>query len=299
MNELLAGHSSLNELLETAWEVRNRHFPSVIQFDYPEGTPAISLTGADCDLNCSHCGGHYLKGMLDKPKAEQKLARKPAKSCLISGGCNHQGTVDTGKEIAWVQNLREQLTGNQRINMHVGLVEGEQLTQVAQLADVVSFDIVGDDQTIREVYHINKTAYDYEQCYQELCKHVKVIPHICIGLRGGELGHELKALQMLKTNGVDALVFIVFIPTKGTHYENKQPPVLEQTVELLARARIMFPDIPISLGCMRPKGSYRAKLDYLSVLAGVNRLVIPTSPTKLLVKRKGLQVTLGEECCIL
>jgi uncharacterized radical SAM superfamily protein len=291
--------SQLLELLDTCREVRTKHFPNSIQFDYPAGTPAISITGTDCDLNCAHCGGHYLQGMLDKDAAMNRLQNIPSKSCLISGGCNHQGAVDISQEIASIKAIKNSLIGKQRINMHVGIVEGEQLEQVVQLANVVSFDIVGDDQTIEEVYRTGHSATDYENCYKELKQRVTVIPHICIGLRGGQLGHEMEALQMLQRQGTEAIVFIVFIPTKGTEYADCSPPDLLKTIEIIAKARLMFPDIPIALGCMRPKGSYRAKLDYLSVLAGINRLVIPTSPAKQLVKTLGYQITIGEECCVL
>jgi uncharacterized radical SAM superfamily protein len=61
------------------------------------------------------------------------------------------------------------LKGRHRYNFHVGLVSEEEIKALAPLADVVSFDFVGDDATIRETLKLHKQVADYVNCYQVCC----------------------------------------------------------------------------------------------------------------------------------
>lgn len=287
------------ELIIKAREVHNQHFPRSITYDYPAGTPAISLTGPACGLNCAHCGGHYLESMLTPSEAKNQLRHKAYQSCLISGGCDILGAVNSKSDTSLIQEIKSLLAGRQAINMHVGLIEGEEIDHVLATADIVSYDIVGDDATISEVYGTDKKTQDYEELYLKLKKQIPVAPHICIGLRGGEIGHEYPAIDILKRHRPDSLVFIVFIPTKGTSYADREPPNLEETVRIICQARIDLPETVISLGCMRPRGTYRAQLDYLAILAGINRLVMPTPQARKLCEKLNYKIEKTEECCVL
>jgi hypothetical protein len=124
-----------------------------------------------------------------------------------------------------------------------------------------------------------------------------VIPHVTIGLRAGRLGPERPALERLGAMGPDGLVFLVFMPTPGTRYADRQPPDVADAAALLAEARLRFPGAPIYLGCMRPKGRYRAELDPLAVRAGANKIVSPTRPAVALAGELGLSAVRGRECC--
>jgi len=218
-----------------------------------------------------------------------------APSLLISGGCDLTGRVPVTQHLETVKALRN----GRRLNWHVGLINEEEIQAIAPYVDVVSFDFVGDEDTIREVYGLNRTVDDYVETYKLLRRYCKVIPHITIGLRGGELGHERKALRILRDLGVEGLVLIVFTPTPGTRYASRQPPSVESVLELLVEARLLFPDVPIALGCMRPHGEYRHRLDPLAVRAGVNRIVSPAFEAEEEARRLGLTIRRTEECCVL
>jgi len=278
-----------NERLVTAWQTRTSHFPMEIEFDYPLDTALISLTGPACALNCAHCGRHYLQHMTPVWEAEDSRAT----SCLISGGCDAEGRVPVTEHLAQVANLRD----GRRLNWHVGLITEEDAQAIAPLADVISFDFVGDDDTIREVYGLRKTVADYVACYQFLRRYVPVTPHVTIGLRGGELGHEIRALEMLAGLGVDSLVLLVFIPTPGTRYADRHPPDVAAVLDVIIEARLRLPDVPLWLGCMRPHGQYRRELDPLAVRAGVNKIVSPARQAVHAAKELGLTVMYGRECC--
>jgi uncharacterized radical SAM superfamily protein len=303
------------DLLAQAWEARRRDFPPVIRFDYPARTLAVSVTGRGCGLNCAHCGGHYLKAMTPIAEVVAGAApagagvgsarnasaggasrRRPPASYLISGGCDRAGRVPLDTCLPAIEALKA--TGA-RLNFHTGLVDEGGAKLAGRLADRVSFDMVGDDATIREVYGLGRTLDDYVAGYRALRRHARVMPHVCLGLRGGEWSGEENALRALEREGLDGLVFIVFIPTPGTRYAGRKPPPADEVASFIAQARLHFSGLPIYLGCMRPGGAYRAALDPLALRAGVNAIVQPARTAVALASALGLTVERGEECCAL
>ena len=284
----------LNELALRAWRVRQENFAPRIAFAVPRRTRAVSVTGDCCSLNCAHCGGHYLQAM--QPLSEwQRTGVLDADSCLISGGCLADGRVPVADHAPMLAALKN----GRRYNLHVGLVDEQDAAIIGTLADVISLDFIGDDRTIREVLGLRRRVADYVRCYSRLKAAGAVVPHICIGLHGGELRGEYRALQLLRQLGVDALTFIVFMPTRGTRYANRQPPLLLETIRLLATARLQFPTAPIHLGCMRPGGLYRSELDQWAVRLGINIIVNPAPAARKIAAELGLEICAKEECCVL
>lgn len=283
--------SDLEIKLARAWALRQAKFPDQITWSYPLDTAVLSLTGEQCALNCAHCGGHYLGGMRPVWDAEPDGST----SCLISGGCDPLGRVPVLAHVDHVRAWRQGRT----MNWHVGFVSEAEMESIAPLVDVVSFDFVGDDATIHEVYGIDRTVDDYIETYRLLRRHSPTLPHVTIGLRGGALGHEMPAFELLQELGVDGLVLLVLIPTPGTHYANRQPPAVTAVAEILAEARLRFPDAPLYLGCMRPKGRYRSQLDPLAVRAGINVIVSPTRSAQQQAADLGLTALQIRECCVL
>lgn len=285
-------------LIHDAWQIRKKHFPNEIMFDYPIHTESITLTGLACALDCAHCGGHYLKAMRNVEEIRIHGAMNsnfPFRSALISGGCTLEGKVPFSEHLDFLRQLKQGV----RLNFHVGLINDTEVGLLRDLADVVSFDFVADQAAIEEVYGLERGPEDYARVYQALRTVVRVIPHITLGLRGGEWSGEEKALVELQNLGVEGIIFNVFIPTPETHYASRQAPPVEEVIRFLAQARIRFPEIPLALGCMRPKGKYRLVLDEAAVALGLNRLVIPTPGARRLAEEIGLRVIHGEECCAL
>ena len=277
-----------------AWQVRQTYFDPQIEFVYPSRTLAVSSTGADCSLNCAHCGGHYLKGMQPLPPA---VAQRQAniKSFLVSGGCDLKGTVP---HLAKLNEIKE-LAAHGTINLHTGLVTEEEAAVLGEVAAVVSFDLLLDGEIINDVYGLQASPRDFMESYRLLRKYTRVVPHLCLGLNRGVIGGEQNALQFLQEEGADAITFIVFLPTPGTAFAGCNPPPVAEVGDFLAMSRIMFPPIPLSLGCMRPGGKYRTALDCIAIKAGINKIVQPAPAARLLAGELGLEIVKGEECCSL
>ncbi len=283
----------LKHLLQKAWEVRKANFPPKLYADYPFRTLPVSVTGKYCALNCAHCGGYYLASM--KTVEEARRYAGLVSSFLISGGCDRTGRVPV---LTKLEEIKAIAPGH-RLNWHVGFITEEEASAIAPYVSVISFDFVGDDEVITRVYGLEKTVHDYLETYRMLRKHFRVIPHITIGLDGGKVKHERRALELLAGEGVEGLVFIVFTPTPGTAYASCPPPSTEEVASILAEARLLFPTVPMALGCMRPHGNYRKELDTLAVMAGVNRIVSPAREAMEKAVELGLSIEETSECCVL
>lgn len=284
----------LERLMESAWNIRLDNFGLDIEWVNPIRTAVLSVTGAQCALKCAHCGGKYLNHMLPIERWRE-LNPSKVSSCLISGGCDYSGRVPIEQHIS----VLPELASKWRLNMHLGLVSEKEISNVAPFCHVASFDFVVDDETIRDVYDFPGSGQDFVETYCMLREHVKVTPHICIGLHGGRISGELDAIHALTGIGADAIVFIVFIPTPGTLFENRTPPPVESVARIIATARCLFPRTPIYLGCMRPHGRYRHMLDPIAIRAGVNRIVVPAQQGRAEALALGLNALWTEECCAL
>jgi len=260
-----------------------------IRFFRPTRTLPVSLTGGACALDCAHCGGYYLQHM--RPIWDARA--DGATSCLISGGCDRQGRVPVTSHLEEVARLRQ----GRRLNWHVGLIDERAMLAIKPLVDVVSFDLVGDAETAREVYGLDLTLDDYVATLGMLRRHVPVVPHITIGLRGGRLSGERAALEAVQQMGVGVLVFIILIPTEGTAYAGCAPPPLSEVGQLLREARSKVPQTRLYLGCMRPYGDYRREVDELALRAGLDGIVNPSLSAVRMAAEMGLRVVWRDECC--
>ncbi len=263
-----------------------------IEFVYPTGTKPISLTGEYCALGCKHCNKIYLRHM----QTPYNFREGNESSFLISGGCDSQGKVPVTKNLLFLHNLKNL---GYKINMHTGLIEKEELETIAPLVDVVSFDLIGDERTISEVYNLDKTVWDFIQCYKNLKERIRTVPHITIGLHKGEIAGEYIAMKILEHFGAPHIVFNVLIPTKGTEFEAIQPPELVDVEKIFKKARLMFPKTPLSLGCMVPHGDYREELHRLAIDYSFDKIVNPTVEAKNYAVEKGVLLKESRECCVL
>ncbi len=280
--------------IEQAWNVRRAFFPDQIEFVDPTATLAVSVTGNKCALKCAHCNGRYLQHMVTLNQA-LKSADNDKSSYLVSGGCDSNGKVPLMDSLEKLEELKKKGP----LNLHTGLVEEGEARVLGSLAEVVSFDFPGDDQTIAAVYGLQVGIGQYLDTYRSLVRYTRVVPHICVGLNGGQIRGEEMVLDILRDEAVEAISIIVFRPTAGTVFSNCRPPSPEDVAFFIARARLMFPSTPLYLGCMRPGGRYREKLDLLAIRAGINKIVMPSLAAGVEAGRLEMQVIHSRGCCSL
>jgi len=307
----------LKELLRKAQSVKRKKFGKKIHFyapsfiyyktghyqSSPTDFPTISVTGGSCALRCKHCDGKVLNTMYSVTTPEKLLElctwlkRKEALGCLISGGCLPDGSVPIRKFIQIIGKVKREL--GLTVIVHTGIIDFKTAKKLRDAGvDAALIDIIGSDETIREIYRLNATVKAYEDSLKALHEAgVAFVPHVIVGLHYGKLKGELHALKIILKYKPSALVIIAFMPIHGTEMENVTPPKPIEIAKVIATARLMFPNTPLALGCMRPKGKHRIETDILALKAGVNAIAFPTEEAIKFVEKQGYTTTFSSLCC--
>lgn len=265
--------------------------------------PTISVTGEGCALNCKHCGGKVLKTMYPAKTPEElytlcrKIKANGALGCLISGGCLPDGSVPLDDFVEIIRLVKADL--GLRIFAHVGVVDFERALRLKEAGvDAALLDVLGSNETIREVYNLNLTVESYENALKALSQvGLPFVPHVIVGLHYGRLKGEFNALQIISRYKPSALVIIAFMPIHGTAMARVEPPKPLDIARVLAVARVMFPEKPIALGCMRPKGKHRQETDVLAIKAGVDAIAFPAEEAIKIAVEQGFKIGFSSYCC--
>jgi uncharacterized radical SAM superfamily protein len=273
---------------------------ALIVYEPGKTFPAVSITGADCGLDCAHCSGKYLAGMTPATDPDGlwsfalHLAERGGTGLLVSGGCDAEGRVPVEPFLQVVERIGRELA--LKVNIHVGLCdEAFARRLVAAKPYVVSIDIIGSDETIQEVFGLDKGAGDYWKSYESLLgAGLNVVPHITIGLRGGLDSGELVALEKLGEIKPDKLVLNILVPTRGTAFEGRAADPV-RALEIVKAARRMLPETSILLGCMRPRGW--VDFEVAAAGAGISGIVNPSREALEKLKASGKAIERRNICC--
>lgn len=312
--------SELETLFKKAYNLRKKNFPDIIYF-YTPGMihfdtffhkavnpyrfPALSVTGRTCYLNCEHCKGKLLENMIsiknpdDLFKMCLKIKGHGGRGCLISGGSLRNGSVPLMEFIPVIKRVKEEL--GLEVVIHTGLISPEVAEALATVnVDGVMLDIIGSNETIRKVYHLDRSVEDFEHSLILLEKNgIPIIPHVVVGLHFGKLKGEKEALKIVSRHRIAALVIVVFMPLKGTPMEYVEPPPPIVVAKVMLAARFLMPDMPLLLGCASPRGPYKASVDVFGIKAGVNGIAYPSEEAYNLATKLGLKVEIYDKCCSL
>ncbi len=257
--------------------------------------PSVSVTGPTCPLNCDLCRGRYLRGMASPLPGEtllglaRRLSERGARGLLISGGSDLSGKLPVFGLLDQVRRIKEEL--GLYLSVHQGLVDRSE-AEALRLAgfDSVDYDLPPGDRAAGIRGFPYPRFLDSMDALAEAGPR-RVVPHVTLGLPGVGPEEEAAALEEVASRGFDELVLLVFMPTRGTPFEDLRPPPPSRILPILRRARKTFGG-EISLGCMRPK-VLKGVLDPLAVGEGlVDRIAVPRPE---LVDRLGLEVV--EACC--
>jgi hypothetical protein len=295
--EFLNGPFSV--VLNRAFDVRKSVLGWELLCVFPGGsTLPLSLSGKECTQGCLHCNGHYLNSMTSIDTLLKHLEQNPEDvpdSVLISGGCLSDMRMPIVERAEDIRTLRR---AGISTNFHVALPTSDDIDLILELADVVSLDFVSDPEVARRVFRTARASRGgFEDLYQRLQGRVRVVPHICIGLDNGRTGWEYQALSVLSELGVGTVTLNVIRPTAGTEFEKVSLPPLADVARIFAAARLLMPGAAIGIGCMRPGGAWRRKMDNLCLMAGADRIVSPLPVTLEFAQQMGLYVTPFDKCC--
>jgi hypothetical protein len=254
---------------------------------------------------CEHCKGLVLRSMEAAATPEAlfeacaRYAADGAEGVLISGGSDANGSVPLKPFLGAIARVKREL--GLKVAVHTGLVDEELATGLAEAGvDAAMLDVIGSDETLREIYHLNRSADDIGRSLLLLKRAgVRLIPHVVVGLHYGEIRGEWRALEMIATANPDAVVYVVLTPTQGTPMESVEPPEPREVAEVIAAGKALMPAAPHVLGCMRPKGEYRERLDKLALRIGVDGIAFPSHEAVDYAKELGLSYKFRPVCCSL
>jgi len=263
--------------------------------------PAVSLTGPRCDLLCDHCQGKLLEPMIsaDDPAAffETCLAleQKGHYGVLISGGCSREGCLPWQPFLPVIRAVKEKT--RLFISVHAGFIGENDAVGLKQAGvDQALVDVIGDTATLRRIYHVPFGVDRIVSGLEALQKAgLPIVPHIVCGIDYGRMRGEQKALDIVARFKVEQVVILSVMSIPGTPAQHVRPPRPDDVADLIARARLQMPRIPISLGCARTRGNSR--LEVLAVHAGVNRMALPSDEAIEQAQAYGLDILYQTSCC--
>jgi uncharacterized radical SAM superfamily protein len=163
--------------------------------------------------------------------------------------------------------------------------------------DSAMMDVIGAEETIREVYHLDRPVDDFEAALAALCAtSMSVVPHIVLGLHYGRMVGEANAFDIVSRHAIDSLVLVVIMPFYAKPGTFVTPDVHEiGTMFLESRQRIT--DRKVLLGCARPPGMHKRMTDAYAVMAGLDGIAFPAEGAVAVAEMTGRAFDQEHSCC--
>lgn len=266
--------------------------------------PAFSITAGGCALMCDHCEARILEPMIPaiKPeildrKVRQMVETDNLQGFLISGGSNKRNEVRYGRFYPVIEKLKRDFP-HLRIAIHTALtdVQGARDMESAGV-DIAMLDVIGAQETIREVYHLDRPVDDFEATLEAICStSMQVSPHIVIGLHYGRILGEENALDIIARHRTHALVLVVIMP----FYARPGTFVTPDTTDVgrfFKAARERLPERQVLLGCARPPGMHKRVTDAYAVMAGLDGIAFPADGAVAVAGAIGRPFHQAHACC--
>jgi uncharacterized radical SAM superfamily protein len=216
---------------------------------------------------------------------------------LLTGGSDRLGALPWGRFLSAIQWIKAHT--HLKISIHTGIVDHDTAMALKDAGiDEVLIDVVGSEETMKQVYHLPGGLEAIETSMVALsATQLPIIPHIVVGLHYGQIKGEMKALEMAAESAISALVIVVLQPMRQTPMEGIQPPEPEVVARFVAAARLRIPSVPLALSCARPLGLHRVKTDLLALEAGINRIAMPAEEGVQKAQDMGLDIEFHKTCC--
>jgi uncharacterized radical SAM superfamily protein len=266
--------------------------------------PAFSVTASGCALDCDHCQAKILEPMIPatnpetlERKVRELIASQDLRGFLLSGGSNRRNEIRYERYYPVLERLKREFP-YLKIAIHSALLdEARARSMEAAGVDTAMMDVIGSNETIREVYHLDRPVGDFEATLASLCAtKMEVVPHIVIGLHYGRVLGEPRALDIVSRHRVHSLVLVVVMPfyaRPGTF----QTPDTHEAGRIFLEARRRIPDREVLLGCARPPGLHRRVTDAYAVMAGLDGIAFPAEGTLAVAQAIGRPAVQEHACC--
>mgnify|MGYP001819023444 CR=1 FL=1 len=266
--------------------------------------PAFSITGSACALDCDHCQAKILEPMIPATnpqmldeKVRHLIEHHQLQGFLLSGGSNRRNEIRYQRFYPVVEQLKRDYPFLQ-IAIHTALTDRAGARDMASAGvDTAMMDVIGAQETINEVYHLDRSVDDFESTLEALCDtSMEVTPHIVLGLHYGKLLGEMNALDMVSRHPVTALVLVVVMPfyaRPGTF----ETPTTRDVGNIFLQARTRIAEKQVLLGCARPPGVHKRVTDAYAVMAGLDGIAFPADGAVAVADAIGRPYHQEHACC--
>jgi hypothetical protein len=266
--------------------------------------PAFSVTAAGCALDCDHCQAKILEPMIPatspemlERKVREMIATQDLQGFLLSGGSNRRNEIRYERFFPVIERLKRDYPGL-KVAIHSALLDAPRARSMASAGvDTAMMDVIGAQDTIREVYHLERPVADFESTLAALCQtSMEVVPHIVIGLHYGRILGEPAALDIVSRHRIHSLVLVVIMPfyaKPGTF----TAPDTSQIGRIFLEARRRIADRQVLLGCARPPGMHRRVTDAYAVMAGLDGIAFPADGALGVAHAIGRPAAQEHACC--
>jgi len=266
--------------------------------------PAFSITAGACGLNCDHCQKKILEPMIPatnpdmlEQKVRQLVATQDLSGFLLSGGSNKRNEISYGRYLPTIETLKRDFP-DLKIAIHSALLDEQRAKDMeAAGVDTVMMDVIGADETIRDVYKLDRPVADFEKTLAALCSTgMEVTPHIVIGLHYGRIVGEANALDIVSRYDINALVLVVIMPfyAKPGTFET---PATTDVGRIFGEARARLSDKQVLLGCARPPGMHKRITDAYAIMAGLDGIAFPADGAVSVAHTIGRPFEQAHSCC--
>ncbi|HTQ74279.1 MAG TPA: radical SAM protein [Burkholderiales bacterium] len=266
--------------------------------------PAFSVTAGGCALDCDHCQAKILEPMIPatspavlERRVREMIATQDLRGFLLSGGSNRKNEIRYERYYPAIERLKREFP-HLKIAIHSALTDSGRARGMADAGvDTAMMDVIGAQETIREVYHLDRPVEDFEATLAALCAtKMEVVPHIVIGLHYGRILGEARALDIVSRHPIHSLVLVVVMPfyaRPGTF----RTPDAHEAGRIFVEARRRIPDREVLLGCARPPGLHRRVTDAYAVMAGLDGVAFPAEGTLAVANAIGRPAVQEHACC--
>lgn len=266
--------------------------------------PAFSVTAAGCALMCDHCQAKILEPMIPATSPEMLDRRvrdlvmlQNLQGFLLSGGSTRRNEIRYERFYPVIETLKRDFP-HLKVAIHTALTDDAQAKRMESAGvDTAMMDVIGAEQTIRDVYHLDRPVADFEATLAALCStSMQVVPHIVIGLHYGRILGEERALEIVRSQPVHALVLVVVMPfyaKPGTFVT----PEAHEVGRIFLAARELLPDREVQLGCARPPGMHKRVTDSYAVMAGLDGIAFPADGAVAVADAIGRASYQEHACC--
>jgi uncharacterized radical SAM superfamily protein len=266
--------------------------------------PAFSITAGACGLNCDHCQKKILEPMIPATnpemldtKVRQLIAAEGLNGFLLSGGSNKRNEINYARYLPVVEKLKTDFP-DLKVAIHSALLDQARARAMESAGvDTVMMDVIGAEETINEVYKLDRPVEDFEATLAALCTtSMEVTPHIVIGLHYGRIVGEANALDIVSRYPVTALVLVVIMPfyaKPGTFVT----PATTDVGRMFGQARERLPDKQVLLGCARPPGMHKRVTDAYAIMAGLDGIAFPADGAVSVAHTIGRPFVQAHSCC--